>query len=386
MNRISYFFSQPHQPFFALGVINAILFMVLFYLGFKWVLAIDTRFFHSYSMIFLVFTNLFLGFTNTTFPRFSQTKEIEPKRYLQIWLLNLIATISFLVSIYLQVAFYVSALVLAISFAYTIKIYLEIYKISALPKFDQYWIIVSYGMGAISNILFILASIPCKGCKEGVFLYYAISVGVYLYLIFLPALVAFKMVPFFSGLTNYKKNPHLNRTLFILLFIHTILGGYYPKWIFIVDLITAIYLTKEFLAINLPINKNEPLVWGLQLALIWLPLGFFLGSLVEFFEGWFNYYSLKLPEHLLFLGFLTTIFIAFATRVILGHSNRALRVDKIGSFIIIFSQIALLGRMALSIASSRGEIEPYLDISVTLWLLLFIFWGVKYLRYLFYRG
>lgn len=83
MLKNSYFLSQPHQPFFILGSLNAIVMMVLFALSYKGVLTLTTESvnFHAYSLIFLVFTNMFTGFLFTTFPRFCQSEVISKQYY-----------------------------------------------------------------------------------------------------------------------------------------------------------------------------------------------------------------------------------------------------------------------------------------------------------------
>jgi len=197
-SRIAYFFSQPHQPFFTLGILNALAVMLLFIPAFKGLLPVDAKLLHAYGMIFLVFTNFFYGFTYTTFPRFSAQPPIEPRRYLRVWTLNLLAVLSFYASLWLPVLFDAAALLMAVSFAYTLRIFLGIYAKAPEPRFDQYWIVVGLGMGALANLLFLLAAIPCRHCKSALYFDYGVEIGVYLYLIFLPAGIAFRMVPHFS--------------------------------------------------------------------------------------------------------------------------------------------------------------------------------------------
>ncbi len=386
ISRISFLFSQPHQPFFLLGVVNAIVLMLLFTLGFKGVFSIDVRLLHVYGMIFLVFTNLFYGFTYTTFTRFSSQAPIETKSYLNVWLLNFLATLSFYISLFFLPLFYATAILMALSFALTFKNYLPIYNKASNPKDVQYWILIGYGMGALANLLFLLSVIPSKYIKSEIFFNDGIEIGIYLYLLFLPSIIGFKMVPFFSRVQGYIKSKYLHRVLFWLLFSHVILSGVYLKGLFVVDLILAFVLIREIFKAKLPFPNEEPLLWGLHIAMFWLPLGFFASAVVEFFESWFNYNSLYMPIHLLALGFLTTIFIAFGTRVTLGHSRSSMIVDRVGIWIFYLTQIVLLSRFILSLASSYGTLSPWFDISATLWIILFLLWLVKYGKLLFFRA
>ncbi len=95
----NYFLSQPHQPFFILGIVNAIVMMLIFALGYKGILNLEIQnlSFHVYSISFLVFLNVFIGFLFTTFGRFSQSGvTISPKYYTNIFYTNTLASILFL--------------------------------------------------------------------------------------------------------------------------------------------------------------------------------------------------------------------------------------------------------------------------------------------------
>ena len=377
VSRWTYFFSQPHQPFFLLGMLNAVVFMALFIPAYKGVFAIDAKLLHSYSMIFLIFTNFFFGFLYTTFPRFSGTAPILPKRYLIVFVFNLFATLAFLVGIWFVPLWYVAMLFMALSLTLTLKEFYTIYKACTLPKQDQYWLIVGLGVGIMSDLLFLLSLIPCS-CNSKIFYHTAVNFGIYLYLIFIAFVVAFRMVPFFSHVMDYKKSLYLHLSIFTLFLLHSFVSTLYPKALFVIDLLAASILMLEVKKIGLPFPNKEPLLWVLHIALFWLPTALFVGSVVEFFEHFYGWYSFALPLHLLALGFLLTILIGFGTRVTLGHSGNALRVDRAGVLLFYFTQIVVLGRIMFSLAASFGKIAPMFDISATLWILLILGWLWKY--------
>jgi uncharacterized protein involved in response to NO len=377
-SRLAYFFSQPHQPFFALGLFNALALMLLFIPAFKGALSVDARLLHAYGMIFLLFTNFFYGFAYTTYPRFSSQPPIEARRYLRVWVLNLLAALNFYTSLWMPPLFYAGALLVALSFAYTLRIFLEIYAKAPEPKKDQYWIIVGFGMGALADLLFLLSQVPCRHCRSGLFFDMGAEAGIYLYLIFLPAVIAFRMVPHFSRCLHYRKSRGFEGVLLLLLLGHVLLSQAWPKGLFAVDLLAAFWLGRELWRMELPSADPDPLLWGLHLALFWLPLGFLAGGAAEFFEAWFGYASLYLSLHLLVLGFLTTVMIAFGTRVTLGHGGAALRMGRWGSGIIWIAQAVVLGRLALSLAAAQGSVSPWFDLSAALWILLFVLWSLRY--------
>jgi uncharacterized protein involved in response to NO len=240
------------------------------------------------------------------------------------------------------------------------------------------------GMGAFSNLLYLLAAVPCETCRPGVFREYAALTGIYLYLIFLPAVIGFRMVPFFSRVMDYAKSSWFHSALFGLLLAHVMLAGAWPKGLFAVDLALALVLGGELMRAKRPFPNPDPLLWSLHLAMFWLPLGFFAGAMAEFFQAWFGVEAFQLPLHLLALGFVTTILIAFGTRVTLGHGGAALQVDRWGVLLFWGTQLVLLGRMVLSLVASEGVLHPWFEISAGLWVALFTFWSIRYGRILLF--
>jgi uncharacterized protein involved in response to NO len=95
------FSSQPHQPFFANGIIFFILFMMLFTASYSNLISLDSSVltFHAYTMIFVVFIQFFLGFLYVVFPRFLSQAEILPKVYMQQFHLYFISTLGVFLSL-----------------------------------------------------------------------------------------------------------------------------------------------------------------------------------------------------------------------------------------------------------------------------------------------
>ena len=83
----SYFFSQPHQPFFVLAFINAIVTMVIFPLSYNGVIkmAMVPSEYHAYGLTYLLVTPLFLGFLFANLPRVTSTPTIEKPVYMHVF-------------------------------------------------------------------------------------------------------------------------------------------------------------------------------------------------------------------------------------------------------------------------------------------------------------
>ncbi len=383
-NKLEYFLSQPHQPFFLLGIVSAVIFMILFLLSYRGIIHTNPTLLHSYSMIFIVFTNVFYGFTLTTFTRFSSQMPIEQKRYITLFLLNSVAFISMIAQVWIAYLFFAAVIAMAISFAYLIRIFYEIYQKAPEPKSDQYMIVFAFSMGELSNILFLLSQIPCSKCKPYIFLQYGVQTGIYLYILLLGIVIAFRMVPFFSRVMNYEKSSYLHISLVVLFALHVVTSQMFTGWLWLADLALALLLTYELVKMDLPFPNSDPLLWGLHLAVYWLGFGFLISSAVEFFSAHYGYYSLFMPIHILMLGFLTSILIAFGTRVTLGHGGAVLSVGKATKALFVFIQIVVAARIILSITASNGKIFPMFDISVTLWIILFLWWSYLYGRILIF--
>ena len=83
----SYFLSQPHQPFFLMGIVWAVLSMLFFMSEYRGLLpfSIDTTLFHAYAMIFIVISHFFHGFLLTTFPRFCMSAPVPRQVYVKLF-------------------------------------------------------------------------------------------------------------------------------------------------------------------------------------------------------------------------------------------------------------------------------------------------------------
>ncbi len=368
-----YLFSQPHQPFFSLSVINALIFMALFALGYNGTIsiAISPIDLHTYSFVYLIFTPAFLGFLLTTYPRFSQMPAILQKDYLIIFYPLLFASILYILS-----ALFLPALTLltkiAILFAqlYTAKLFLNLFRNSPLPdQHDTFWILVAWISGIVTNLIALIAPI------------YFPKFALYLYLIFMGLSVAQRMVPFFSH-RMVERDQTLLRDIYLLFLIGVILNSFdFGKWIApIAFFLAGIRLARRFMAWKLPFPKEEPLIWILQIALYWLALGLILGSIAQFASLLLGSSLLALPIHLLALGFLTTILIGFGTRVTLGHSGNLMQIDKSTKILFYLTQILLYFRILYSLMPNL----MLFNISTFVWLLLFGWWGLKYLPVLLF--
>jgi uncharacterized protein involved in response to NO len=88
---------------------------------------------------------------------------------------------------------------------------------------------------------------------------------------------------------------------------------------------------------------------------------------------------LFLDIHILMLGFVFTILIGFGTRVTIGHSNNIMQATMWEKVLFNWTQVVVVMRLITSMAAAWGwNFMVLFDISVTVWLLMFILWAIRF--------
>ncbi len=387
LEKENYFLSQPHQPFFILGIINAIIVMAIFALSYKGVLSltIDSLYFHIYGLVFIVFTNVFTGFLFTTFPRFCQYKVIEKDYYTNIFYLSSIGSILFLIGSFISyIVLTIGIFLLFISHIFIIKKLQEIYKNGAsFDKKDAFWILTGHYFGLIGHFLFLAIAVNHYINLNIYLLKISTNISFYLYLIFLAFSVAQRMIPFFSH-SFAQKNANFVKIVFILFILKSIFNTLDIKIAeILVDISLALYMFIEFKRWELKPFQSPAILWVLHLCLFWLPTAFLLSSITLIGELALDTSFYYLNVHLLALGFLTTVLIGFGTRVTLGHSGQPPMADALTTKLFLFTQVIVLLRALYSLNIGFGwEANFLFDITFSAWLILFLIWGFIYGRVL----
>jgi len=387
-NQENYFLSQPHQPFFTLGIVNSVLFMLVFALNYKGVfsLHVSVPFFHTYSLIFLVFTNFFIGFMFTTFPRFTQGEVIKKAFYVKLFYANTIGSFLFMTGAFTSELLSVFAMILLfVAQIFMVLKLRDIYVNSrSQNKQDPFWILNAEYFGLIGHLFFIASILGLLKLDI------AISVSFYMYLIFLTFSVAQRMIPFFSHSLEPKDEKFIG-IVFILFMLKTVLVilqdvSYVKVFGIVIDLIIAIYTMKEFLRWKLPMFNSPTILWVLHLGLFWLPVAFFMSAISNVLEIFLHVDMYFLSIHLLALGFLTTVFIGFGTRVVLGHSGQPPHASTFEKNVFLSVQLIVVLRALYSVSVAfNWNLNFLFDIAFTVWLLVFIIWGYKYGKILIFN-
>jgi len=379
-----YFLSQPHQPFFVLGFINAMLSIFIFTLLFKGILSseIIPKNYHAYSLIYLMFTPAFLGFLLTTYPRFSATPPIEKVVYLTILVPFALGSLLVLLGITLFSSFMGMGVVITlVGHLLAINILRKIYRASHLnDKHDIFWILIGMTLGGVSHLLFVIGylwELPSM-------IHFATQMGTYLYLFFVAFSVAQRMVPFFSN-CDVPKDPYLLSMVSLLLVGHVLLEMIHPHLSFIADFALMYLIGIHLIAWDLPFPNPNPLLWVLHLALFWIPIAFLISGLSHLIALFSDANFLFLGMHTLVLGFILTILIGFGTRVTLGHSGHPLVADRWSIILFYWTQVVVIARIMTSIITAFGwNFLFWFDITATVWLVLFGVWASRFFKVLIF--
>ena len=382
-SRFAYFFSQPHQLFFLMGVVWSVIAMLPFMLGHNEILTLklDGTVFHAYTMLFVVFSHFFHGFLLTTFPRFCMTQPVPQPLYIRLFALYEVGALLFVLgTLFFAPLAILGALATFAGHLFAVSNFRVIYKVGESPeKSDPFWLLVAHASGLTAHLLFIAGiMLDAFGTDIG-WMPLGIGIGFWLYLIFLTFVVAQRMIPFFSHVMVTKPQ----RFIYIVFALFSLKALAFAFDIVFLDIVVTIalssYLFKEFLSWKLPVFTSPAILWVLHLGLFWLPTGLLIDAVTRIGEIWLHTSFLFAGMHLVAIGFVTTILIGFGTRVTLGHSGQVPHADKISIALFWLTEIVVLARFLYSLGMGLGlDIGWLFDLSATLWILLFIAWGWKF--------
>jgi len=307
------------------------------------------------------------------------TQPVPQAVYTKIFILYEVGTLMFISGILISslLALFGVSIIIA-GHIFSILKFRAIYVDGTSPdKTDSYWLLIANTAGAISHILFFIGMIFNN--ISSVIQPTTISVGIYLYLIFMTFVVAQRMIPFFSHVTVDKTKSFIPIVFFLLIF-KTFTFSFELKILdIVVTLILAIFLTKEFLRWKLPIFTSPAILWVLHLGLFWLPAGLFIDAISTLAEFWLETSFMFAGMHLITIGFITTILIGFGTRVTLGHSGQVPHADKISITLFLLTEIVVLVRFFYSLGMGLGlNLFWLFDLAAVLWMILFTSWGIKF--------
>uniref|UniRef100_UPI004048BF09 NnrS family protein n=1 Tax=Aliarcobacter sp. TaxID=2321116 RepID=UPI004048BF09 len=385
------FSSQPHQPFFTSGILFFILFMSLFIYVYSNILKLDTTIleFHAYPMIFVIFIQFFLGFLFVVFPRFLVQAEIKKLEYMNIFILYFVSSVGiFFTIIFYSKAIFVFQIMMLLSQIFSFRLLYSIHKKSIVKvKEDTKWVLISFFVGLISHLLFIISSLDFSYSYELSKL--AINSGFYLFIFMIIFTISQRMIPFFttSKAPDYKinKSENLLPMIFSFLLLKVILLSFdNVKLNLISDIPLFILIVREFIKWKFPLFKVPAIMWVLYLGLYWIPFAFLISiieSIIAFYDPLIIFE--KAVIHTIALGYFITVLVGFGTRVILGHSGSTPHANNFAIFIFIAIQVVTLLRLFTSLSMNFDlNYMFFLNLTGILLVVTLFLWSIKYITIL----
>ena len=383
------FTSAPHRVFFFWGGVQSLLTLTWwmadlagryggFYVPISWTISpIDA---HAFLMIYGFFPFFIFGFLMTTFPRWMNGQEVERKAYLLSFLLLSTGSIWFYLGlIFSLIILKIAYLLFLTGWGLGLYALLRVYLRAKHP--DKLH-------AAITSVVLGFGWLLLAGFVSNQATFIAIAKVGGIWLILLPVFfaVSHRMIPFFSAnaIPNYK----IIRPTWVLAvvpsfaFIHGIFElAELQAWTWLVDLpmaASAIYLTRAW---RLRDSLSVPILGMLHIGFAWFGLALALYSMQSFFlllTGQLIF--AKAPLHALVIGYFSSILMAMATRVTLGHSGRILKADRLTWAIFLAFQSVTILRIVSELPgldlSARSDL--YLCAGLV-WLACFGTWSYKYL-------
>ncbi len=335
---------------------------------------------HAFLMVYGVFPFFIFGFLFTVYPRWLRGTAIMRRTYVLVFALLFGGILLFTAGLVLDRRIVALALILFLAgWASALASLLRVYVRARERGPHERLLNIALAAGLLGIAVFLAAVLTGSA-----WLYIlARELGLWLFLVPVVFLVSHRMIPFFSQSTlmNYiMVRPAWGPSLMaVCVTAHAglELSGL-PQWRFLADLPLAVAALHHSWVWQFRRSFHARLLAMLHIAFLWLGIAMSLytvQSLVLLATG--TDYLGRAPLHALGIGFLTSMVVAMASRVTLGHSGRALSADRL-------TWAVLLGVNAGAVLRIAGEFLPpvasWLNLLAALvWLGALLPWALHYL-------
>lgn len=386
MHSVPPFFAAPHRVMFLAGATNAVLAVAWWSLVLALRIAenplasawsLPPSWAHGALMIFGVFPFFIFGFALTAGPRWQGYGEVKGQVFVPAFAAMSAGWLLFYVSL-------LHASLLPMALAMVLVGWLvglrEVWRIALHPNPDNLHIRILAAAMSVGALGLALLVAQVSG-GPGTLAVWALSLGVWGFLLPVYATVGHRMIPFFtaSALPGYRTVQPQWALLLIAGggLIHGILGATdLAPWAWLADLPgagAAIYLSASW---QMKRTLEVRMLAMLHVGFAWLGLGLSL-SVLQGLLGLVGIAALGLaPLHALTVGFFTSILIGMASRVVLGHSGLPMKADLLAWAIFQGIQLTALLRVVADLVPG-GANHAYLLASLG-WVTVFVLWWQKY--------
>ena len=386
------FNAAPHRLFFFSGAVQLILPILLWSIELLgrytsiWSpldTQIPTTWAHSFVMIYGVFIFFIFGFLMTVFPRWMKTKAIDKEQYIIPFITLNTGLIIFEISLFYNLSSLFSGLSIFL-FGWLNGIYILYQTFKQAPAQNKRYekvvlgALVSGALGVTSYGWWIYSG-------NWQFMELAITIGIWCYLLPLLFTVSHRMLPFFSSniIDNYTIfQPAYSLWIFLAGCISHFLLVIFnqPEWLFLADIPLAAIALMHTIRWQLQRSFKDRLLAVLHMAFFWLFIGLVLFSIQSLLLQTTGQFILgKSPLHAITIGFFTSLLIAMASRVTMGHSGRMLILDNMSWLLFLGLQLTAIMRIFSDLQYDNILVSNNLNLlAAALWLLSLSIWFIKY--------
>jgi uncharacterized protein involved in response to NO len=336
---------------------------------------------HAWIMVFGLLGPFVFGFLFTTFPRWQDAPEVRRAVYVPVFV-ALVASLGLaLWGAMGSPAAFLAGVVIACVAWFAAWIVL-LYVMRSAKNIISHAIVaaIALGIAALSQLAFAVG----LWRDDADLLHLAPQAALWGGLLPLVYAVCHRMIPFFSqsALPLYKafRPTWWLVTVSLLCLVHLALKlAGLEAWFWLADVPLAALTLYCGLRWQPWRSRPYPLLWTLYVAYFWLPLGLTLQSVADLSfaltgEGLLG----RAPLHALGIGFLSSLVLAMASRVTLGHSGRKLVMDRFTVACFLSLQLAVLLRICSEVEPVAGLIPPLIAASALVWTAGMIAWSTRF--------
>jgi len=338
---------------------------------------------HGFVMLYGVFSFFIFGFLMTAYPRWMNGELVPKVAYVNAFAWLSLGMLLFQIGIFFSITMAASGIAVFL-FGWAIgqiALY-KVYKRSPTKnKFYETILNLSLTAGWIGTGSFLLWILT----DDWSYQIFSLQAGLWVYLLPILFSVSHRMIPFFSSsIIRSYRNYQPVWTIKIMLaccFGHLALEiMQLAQWMFITDIPLAFVALLHSIKWQLTNSFADRLLAVLHMAFLWLGIGmvlFSIQSLYLLFSG--ELILGKGPLHAITIGFFTSLLIAMASRVSLGHSGRKLILDQITWSLFIGIQLTALLRIFADISALDSLFGLSLNIITSIiWIICIGTWVVRF--------
>lgn len=390
---VSVVMAAPHRLFFLAGALQLMAVLAFWFYDLSGIylpcvtaptLSLAGPAAHAFLMLYGLFTFFVFGFLTTVFPRWLTTEPIGRSRYTALAVVMTVGVLCFYAGLFTARPLVEAGIALFLAgWGAGIAMLFRLWRQSGHP--DRHFALMPLGCissGWVGTGLFggwLITGQPALFAAS-------VTVGLWLYLVPLIITVGQRLIPFFSA--NVLEGYAMVRPRPVLLACLALAAGHagltlagQQDWTLAADLpLTALagwYTWRWKLLRSLKI----PLLGILHVSFAWLPLAMALYSaqdLLRLTGAGFDFGMA--PLHALGIGFITSMVVAMASRVSLGHSGRPLVAGGMTLWAFILVQAAAVVRVLAVVPPFNHGMTGLLMIiaAAAVWLIAFAPWSLRF--------